>query len=79
MNIKDAVTEIFFYGAGCGTPIPTAILKNTLETIFVNATVVVAEDLLAAVYAATGKDPAVVCILGTGSNSCYFDGKSCKC
>jgi len=30
---------------------------------------------LAAVYAATGKDPAVVCILGTGSNSCYFDGK----
>ena len=75
MQIKEEVTEIFFYGAGCGTPIPTVILKNTLETIFVNATVVVAEDLLAAVYAATGKDPAVVCILGTGSNSCYFDGK----
>ena len=75
MQIKEEVAEIFFYGAGCGTPIPTAILKNTLETIFVNATVVVAEDLLAAVYAATGKDPAVVCILGTGSNSCYFDGK----
>ena len=75
MQIKEEVTEIFFYGAGCGTPIPTAILKNTLETIFVNATVVVAEDLLAAVYAATGKDPAIVCILGTGSNSCYFDGK----
>ena len=75
MQIKEEVTKIFFYGAGCGTPIPTAILKNTLETIFVNATVVVAEDLLAAVYAATGKDPAVVCILGTGSNSCYFDGK----
>ena len=75
MHIKEEVTEIFFYGAGCGTPIPTAILKNTLETIFVNATVVVAEDLLAAVYAATGKDPAVVCILGKGSNSCYFDGK----
>ena len=75
MHVKEEVTEIFFYGAGCGTPIPTAILKNTLETIFVNATVVVAEDLLAAVYAATGKDPAVVCILGTGSNSCYFDGK----
>ena len=75
MHVKEEVTEIFFYGAGCGTPIPTAILKNTLETIFVNATVVVAEDLLAAVYAATGKDPAIVCILGTGSNSCYFDGK----
>jgi N-acetylglucosamine kinase-like BadF-type ATPase len=75
MHIKTEVTKIFFYGAGCGTPIPTAILKKVLETIFVNAVVVVAEDMLAAVYAATGKDPAIVCILGTGSNSCYFDGK----
>jgi N-acetylglucosamine kinase-like BadF-type ATPase len=75
MHIKTEVTKIFFYGAGCGTPIPSAILKEILETIFVNATVLVAEDMLAAVYAATGKDPAIVCILGTGSNSCYFDGK----
>jgi N-acetylglucosamine kinase-like BadF-type ATPase len=36
----------------------------------------VAEDMLAAVYAATGKNPALVCILGTGSNSCYFDGET---
>ncbi|AQS95125.1 N-acetylglucosamine kinase [Polaribacter sp. BM10] len=74
INIKDDVTEIHFYGAGCGTPKPTAVLKKVLETIFVNAKVFIAEDMLAAVYAATGKEPAIVCILGTGSNSCYFDG-----
>jgi N-acetylglucosamine kinase-like BadF-type ATPase len=75
MNIKEEVSEIYFYGAGCGTPKPTAILKKILEAIFVNAKVHVAEDMLAAVYAATGKEPAMVCILGTGSNSCYFDGE----
>jgi N-acetylglucosamine kinase-like BadF-type ATPase len=73
MEIKNNVQEIHFYGAGCGTPKPTAILKKVLEDIFTNAKVFVDEDMLAAVYAATGKDPAIVCILGTGSNCSYFD------
>jgi N-acetylglucosamine kinase-like BadF-type ATPase len=76
MNVKNDVEEIHFYGAGCGTPKPTEILKTILESIFVNATVFIAEDLLAAVYAVSGKAPAMVCILGTGSNSCYFDGEN---
>ncbi|AUC85223.1 N-acetylglucosamine kinase [Polaribacter sp. ALD11] len=76
INIKENVSEIHFYGAGCGTPKPAAILKTILEKIFVNAKVFVSEDMLAAVYAATGKEPAMVCILGTGSNSCYFDGEN---
>ena len=74
IEIKNKVQEIHFYGAGCGTPKPTAILKRILEEIFINAKVFVDEDMLAAVYAATGKAPAIVCILGTGSNSCYFNG-----
>ena len=72
---KEQISEIHFYGAGCGTPIPVKILKTILESIFTNAKVHVAEDMLAAVYAASGKEPAIVSILGTGSNSCYFDGK----
>ena len=76
INIKDEVTEIHFYGAGCGTPKPIKILKDVLQKIFVNAKIFISEDMLAAVYAASGKEPAVVCILGTGSNSCYFDGES---
>jgi N-acetylglucosamine kinase-like BadF-type ATPase len=76
INIKDEVTEIHFYGAGCGTPKPIKILKDVLQKIFVNAKIFISEDMLAAVYAASGKEPAVVCILGTGSNSCYFDGEN---
>lgn len=75
INIKDEVTEIYFYGAGCGTTKPVEILKEVLQAIFVNANIFIAEDMLAAVYAASGTSPAMVCILGTGSNSCYFDGK----
>ena len=73
MQVKETVAEIHFYGAGCGTPKPVAILKNILESIFINATVNVSEDLLAAVYASAGNSEAIVCILGTGSNSCYYD------
>ncbi|MEO9570767.1 MAG: N-acetylglucosamine kinase [Polaribacter sp.] len=76
INIKEDVEEIHFYGAGCGTPKPIQILKSILESIFVNAKVFIAEDMLAAVYAATGNAPAIVCILGTGSNSCYYDGEN---
>jgi N-acetylglucosamine kinase-like BadF-type ATPase len=76
INVKNDVEEIHFYGAGCGTPKPIEILKIILESIFVNAKVFISEDMLAAVYAASGKEPAIICILGTGSNSCYFDGEN---
>lgn len=74
MQVKETVKEIHFYGAGCGTPKPVAILKTLLESIFVNAKIFVSEDLLAAVYASSGDSEAIVCILGTGSNSCFYDG-----
>ncbi|WP_442267237.1 N-acetylglucosamine kinase [Tenacibaculum sp. ZS6-P6] len=74
INIKDEVSAIHFYGAGCGTPKPVEVLHKVMKEIFTNATINIAEDMLAAVYAASGKEPAIVCILGTGSNSCYFNG-----
>lgn len=76
ISIKDEVKEIHFYGAGCGTEKPVAILKEVLDSVFKNAEVHIAEDLLAAVYASLGRRPGIVCILGTGSNSCYFDGEN---
>ncbi|NVK51712.1 MAG: N-acetylglucosamine kinase [Flavobacteriaceae bacterium] len=76
ISVKDAVEEIHFYGAGCGTPKPVQILKDVLASIFTNAKVLVSEDMLAAVYAVASNKPAIVCILGTGSNSCYFDGEN---
>lgn len=71
---KEKIKEIYFYGAGCGTKKPTALLKSILESFFKNAQVVVKEDTYAATYAVT-TEPGIVCILGTGSNSSYFDGK----
>jgi N-acetylglucosamine kinase-like BadF-type ATPase len=72
---KDLVKEIYFYGAGCGTPKPTQLLVTVFKSIFINAKVVVKEDLYGAVYASSGGKKSIVCILGTGSNSCYFDGE----
>ena len=75
-GVKEKVERVHFYGAGCGTPGPTKILQTILEQFFVNSTeVLVQEDMVAAVYAAT-TEPGIVCILGTGSNSCYFDGEN---
>lgn len=73
-NHKNKITNVYFYGAGCGTVKPTLLLKSIFESFFINAIVDVKEDTYAAAYAVT-TDPGIVCILGTGSNSCYFDGE----
>lgn len=72
---KDEVTHLYFYGAGCGTEKAKNYLKKVFQEIFIHADIVVEEDMLAAVYAASGGKESIVCILGTGSNSCYYDGK----
>ena len=72
------ITQVFFYGAGCGTSKAIETLRQVFKEVFTTAEIVVAEDMLAAVYAASEAEPAIVCILGTGSNSCYFDGKEAK-
>ena len=76
-NNREAVSHVFFYGAGCGTDRPIALLKIVLQQIFINADVEVREDTMAAVFATLNQDneAAVVCILGTGSNCSYFDGE----
>lgn len=78
LEVKDKVEKVHFYGAGCGTKGPTAVLQAILAAFFKNSIeVLVQEDMVAAVYAAT-TEPGIVCILGTGSNSCYFDGKTIR-
>ena len=73
---KDKATHLFFYGAGCGTDRMKDFLTLVFKDYFSNASVVVHEDTYAAVFATTPKDEkAIVCILGTGSNCSYFDGK----
>lgn len=73
---KGSVSHLYFYGAGCGTDRMKLFLTEVFKGYFTNAQIVVHEDTYAAVYATTPKDEeAIVCILGTGSNCSYFDGK----
>ena len=78
LTIKDSLQKVFFYGSGCGVPENVVLVENELQKVFKNAEVTVKEDLTAAAYAAYNGKPAIVCILGTGSNSCYFDGEKIK-
>jgi N-acetylglucosamine kinase-like BadF-type ATPase len=76
-QVFDTVEVVDFYGAGCGTKTPKAILHKILTGLFPIAKVEVAEDMVAAALAVTDQ-PGIVCIFGTGSNSCFFDGKTTK-
>lgn len=70
------IEEVYFYGAGCISPevcgnVARAIQANIPDTKIVE----VHTDLLAAARALCGRTPGIACIMGTGSNSCYYDGE----
>ncbi len=70
------VTDIYFYGAGC-TPEKIPNLVYALKAVFKQAEVVeVYSDMMGAARALLGRKKGVACILGTGSNSCLYDGKA---
>jgi glucosamine kinase len=74
-TLDTVIGEVYYYGAGCSAPDKQAIIKEVLLESFPEATVAVNDDMLAAARALCGHEPGIACILGTGSNSCYFDGK----
>lgn len=78
VSTKNSIKKVFFYGSGCGVPENRAVVEKELQRFFTQAEIAVKEDLTAAAYAAYNGKPAIVCILGTGSNSCYFDGENLK-
>lgn len=73
--LADEITQINFYGTGCSTPRTIDIIQSALEYVFEKAAVEVNHDLLGAARALCGHSPGVACILGTGANSCLFDGE----
>ncbi|AKK72997.1 ATPase [Chryseobacterium sp. P1-3] len=78
ISVKNSITKVFFYGSGCGVKKNCEIIEEELKKVFGKAEIIVKEDLMAAAYAAYNGKPAIVCILGTGSNSCFFDGENLK-
>lgn len=69
------VTDVFFYCAGGSSDELRGIVRTALNRFFSHATADVHHDLDGSVFATCGTQPGIVCILGTGSNSCFFDGK----
>ena len=73
---RNKVSDIYFYGAGCGTEPPKKLIKKVFTPIFKNSNFIIKEDTYAAVYASCKKgEKAIVSIMGTGSNCSYFDGE----
>ena len=72
---KEHVTDVFFYGAGCSLLEKRKIIEYPLSHFFKNANINIRHDLEAACLATyTGREN-ITCILGTGSNSCFYNGK----
>ncbi|MEN9298229.1 MAG: hypothetical protein RLZZ429_542 [Bacteroidota bacterium] len=72
---KITVQEIYFYGTGLGNPNNIKIVKSVFKKLFPKAKTEVQNDLLAAARALCGKSKGIACILGTGANSCFYNGK----
>lgn len=70
----EQVQTVQYYGAGCSTDATKATVRQALQHVFPQAYIEVEHDLLAAARAACGNQPGIAAILGTGSNSCLFDG-----
>ncbi|MFM1875477.1 MAG: hypothetical protein RL266_1214 [Bacteroidota bacterium] len=70
----EQVDEIFIYSAGCSSPELNKVLENGLRSVFRKSKIHVDHDVLGAALAACQGEPGIACILGTGSNSCYYDG-----
>lgn len=74
LPVEHSVSAIHFYGAGCIVPYKESV-EETLSLFFPTATIAVESDLLGAARALCGHEAGIACILGTGSNSCLYDGK----
>lgn len=69
------IDRLFFYGAGCSSLYKCMMLEEAFQKLFKNAQIQIESDLLGTARALFGKKEGIACILGTGSNSCYYDGE----
>ncbi|MEG0947789.1 MAG: ATPase [Bacteroidales bacterium] len=75
-EVKDEpIRSVFFYGAGCAFPEKNKMIENVFKERMPHADCSVNSDLLGACRGVLGNQPGIACILGTGSNSCYYNGR----
>ena len=70
-----SLQAIHYYGTGCGSEQNCQLVKEVFQNHFPHAEIHVTHDLMAACHAVLGHEKGVACILGTGSNSCVYDGE----
>ncbi len=70
-----AIDNIIYYGSGCSNKHNCQIVSDAFAVVFSKATITIYHDLLAAAHALLGKNAGIACILGTGSNSCLYNGE----
>ncbi len=72
----NAFDAVYFYGAGCGFPDKIEMVHRAVSGhLSISGSIEVNTDMLAAARGLCGHEPGITCILGTGSNSCYYDGE----
>ena len=71
-HLTEAITEVYFYGAGCANQEKNNVVKQALQTIFGDIKIEIASDLLGAARGLCKHQDGIACILGTGSNSCLY-------
>lgn len=77
-NLKnEGIKNIFFYGAGCNSAVIKKNLSQIFSSLFSTENVEIESDLLAAARSLLQNETGIACIIGTGSNSCFYDGKQC--
>lgn len=73
--VPDFINEIHFYGAGCSTENNNNMVKDCLKIFFRKAGIFIYHDILGAARSLFGDHEGIAGILGTGCNSCYYDGR----
>ncbi len=73
---KKPLSALYFYGAGCAFDKIELMRKALERSICVEGEIEVNSDILGTARALCGREAGIACILGTGSNSCYYDGKN---
>jgi len=75
-ELKNAeVEELYFYGTGLTNPTNEKVVRLALKEVFSGVEIMLEDDLLGAARALCGHEKGIACILGTGANSCYYNGK----
>lgn len=72
--LKESPEKIFFYGTGCNSEAKNNIVRSALEKIFHGRKIFIGSDLLGAARSLCQDQPGIACIMGTGSNSCFYNG-----